>query len=85
MNYQGHQLLKQKNMVVGLPSIQNNDNICEGCIYGKMYRLPFPKTAWKAHAPLKLVHVDICGPTRMPSLINKRYFLLFVDDYIRMM
>ena len=35
----------KKKMVVGLPSIQNNDNICEGCIYGKMHRLPFPKTA----------------------------------------
>ena len=41
MNYQGHQLMKQTNMVVGLPSIQNNDNICEGCIYGKIHRLPF--------------------------------------------
>jgi len=72
-------------MVVGLPSIQKNDNVCEGCIYGKMHRLPFPKTAWRAHAPLELVHADICGPTRTPSLSNKRYFLLFVDDYTRMM
>ena len=85
LNYQGLQLLKKRNMVVGLPSIQNNDRICEGCIYGKMHRLPFPKTAWRARAPLELVHSDICGPTRTPSLSNKRYFLLFVDDYTRMM
>jgi transposase InsO family protein len=85
LNYQGLQLLKKRNMVVGLPSIQNNDRICEGCIYGKMHRLPFPKTAWRARAPLELVHADICGPTRTPSLNNKRYFLLFVDDYTRMM
>ena len=45
LNYQGLQLLKQGNMVVDLPSIQKNDNICEGCIYGKMHRLPFPKIA----------------------------------------
>uniref|UniRef100_A0A2N9EI16 Integrase catalytic domain-containing protein n=1 Tax=Fagus sylvatica TaxID=28930 RepID=A0A2N9EI16_FAGSY len=56
LNYQGLQLLKKRNMVVGLPSIQNNDRICEGCIYGKMHRLPFPKTAWRARAPLELVH-----------------------------
>ena len=72
-------------MVVGLPSIQKNDNVCEGCIYGKMHRLPFPKTVWKARAPLELVHADICGPTRTPSLSNKRYFLLFINDYTRMM
>uniref|UniRef100_A0A2N9HWE6 Uncharacterized protein n=1 Tax=Fagus sylvatica TaxID=28930 RepID=A0A2N9HWE6_FAGSY len=60
LNYQGLQLLKKRNMVVGLPSIQNNDRICEGCIYGKMHRLPFPKIAWRAHAPLELVHADIC-------------------------
>ena len=45
LNYQGLQLLKQRNMVVSLPSIQKNDNVCEGCIYGKMHRLPFPKIA----------------------------------------
>ena len=76
---------KKNKLTVGLPSIQNNDNICEGCIYGKMHRLPFPKTAQRARAPLKLVHADICGLTRTSSLINKRYFLLFVDDNIRMM
>ena len=85
LNYQGLQLLKQRNMVVGLPSIQKNDNVCEGCIYGQMHCLPFPKTTWRVRAPLELVHVDICGPTRTPSLSNKRYFLLFVDDYTRMM
>jgi transposase InsO family protein len=31
------------------------------------------------------VHADICWPTRTPSLSNKRYFLLFVGDYTRMM
>jgi hypothetical protein len=78
-------LLKEKNMVKGLPNIDKIDKVCEGCIYGKMHRLPFPKFAWRAKAPLELVHSDIFGPTRTPSLGGKRYFLLFVDDYTRMM
>ena len=49
-----------------------------------MHCFPFPKTAWRACATLELMHVDICGSTRTPSLSNKRYFLLFVDDYTRM-
>ena len=85
LNYKGLKLLKQKNMVVGLPQINREDKVCEGCIYGKMHRLPFPKTTWRAKAPLELVHADICGPTRTTSIGGKRYFLLFVDDHTRMM
>jgi len=84
LNYNGLQLLKKKDLVSGLPSIQNQVGICEGCVYGKMHRFPFPKTVWRAKAPLELVHADICGPTRTPSLNNKRYFLLFVNDFSRM-
>jgi transposase InsO family protein len=84
LNYNGMQLLKKKDLVSGLPSIQNQVGICEGYVYGKMHRFPFPKTAWRAKAPLELVHADICGPTRTPSLNNKRYFLLFINDFSRM-
>uniref|UniRef100_A0A5B7BAZ6 Putative polyprotein n=1 Tax=Davidia involucrata TaxID=16924 RepID=A0A5B7BAZ6_DAVIN len=72
-------------MVIGLPNIEKEEKIYEGCIYGKMHRLPFPKTAWRANMPLELVHADICGPTRTPTFQNKKYFLLFVDDFSRMM
>uniref|UniRef100_A0A803MDK0 Fe2OG dioxygenase domain-containing protein n=1 Tax=Chenopodium quinoa TaxID=63459 RepID=A0A803MDK0_CHEQI len=72
LNQKGLQLLKQKDMVVGLPHIDRNIQVCEGCIYGKMHHLPFPKTSWRAKAPLELVHADIFGPTRNPSLQNKR-------------
>nr|CAD1820646.1 unnamed protein product [Ananas comosus var. bracteatus] len=85
LNLKGLHLLKEKNMVLGLPSINKVDKICEGCVYGKLHRLPFPKTSWRAKAPLELIHADICGPTRTPSFNQKRYFLLFVDDYTRMM
>ncbi|KAG6494320.1 hypothetical protein ZIOFF_049344 [Zingiber officinale] len=51
--------------------IKQQHEACEGCIYGKMHRFPFPTTAWRAHFPLELVHADIYGPTRTP-LGNKR-------------
>lgn len=85
LNWKGLQLLKQKNMVIGLPEIEAKAQICEGCVYGKMHRCPFPKTTWRAKAPLELIHADIWGPSRTLSLGNKRYFILFVDDYTRMM
>jgi len=48
LNQKGLQLLKQKDMVVGLPHIDRKLQVCEGCIYGKMHRLPFPKTSSRA-------------------------------------
>ena len=85
LNFNGLKLLKQKNMVLGLPFISSNLKVCEGCIYGKMHRLPFPKTSWRAKAPLQLVLADIWGPSSTPNFGGRRYFLLFVDDYTRMM
>lgn len=82
---EGLRLLKEKNMVIGLPTINKNSHVCKGCICGKMHKLPFPKTSLRAKAPLKLVHSDICGPMKTPTPRNKRYFILFVDDYTRMM
>ncbi|KAG6473883.1 hypothetical protein ZIOFF_067801 [Zingiber officinale] len=62
LNQRGLHLLKEKNMVTDLPNIQITSNVCEGCVYGKMHKLPFPKLSWQAKAPLELVHSDICGP-----------------------
>lgn len=81
----GLQLLKQNGMLIGLPKFDTEAKVCEGCIYGKMHKLPFPKTTWRAKEPLELVHADIWGPSRTHSLGNKRYFILFIDDYSRMM
>lgn len=54
--------------------IDRNIQVCEECRYGKMHRLPSPKTSWRAKAPFELIHADIFGPTRKPSLQGKRYF-----------
>ncbi|KAG6487750.1 hypothetical protein ZIOFF_056351 [Zingiber officinale] len=72
LNHKGLMLLKEKNMVTGLPRIQPTETgFCEGCVYGKQHRFPFPKTSWRAKAPLELVHADICGPTQTPTIAWK--------------
>ena len=84
LNVKGLQLLGNKNMVVGMPKI-NSLNFCEGCVYGKQCRPPFPVgKAWRAVTCLELVHADLCGPMSVESLGGSRYFLLFTDDYSRM-
>ena len=67
------------------PNIKEINQACEGCLLGKQHRQSFPSgKAWRAKELLELVHTDICGPMRTPSLSNNRYFILFIDDYTGM-
>ncbi|BBG94220.1 hypothetical protein Prudu_002447, partial [Prunus dulcis] len=77
LNQRNMQLLHQKNMVVGLPSIHYEKEICEGCIFEKSHRLPFSQSTWKEKALRELVHADICGPTRTHPSITKEAFSIF--------
>ncbi|KAJ4754257.1 polyprotein [Rhynchospora pubera] len=80
----GLKLLNQKQMVYGLPEIDQL-GVCEGCIYGKQAKLPFPKgLAKRATQVLEIVHTDLCGPMETTSLGGSKYFLLFIDDFSRM-
>lgn len=85
LNFQSLQQLHQKNMVVGLPSITEKSEVCEGCALGKHHRDSFPKgKALRATAPLELIHSDVCGPMKTTTDGGNRYFLTFIDDFSRM-
>ena len=34
---------------------------------------------------LELIHTDLCGPTRLKGFQGEQYFMMFIDDYTRMM
>lgn len=56
-----------------------------GCALGKQHREAFPKDkAWRAKAPLELVHTDVCGPMDTTTHVGNKYFLTFIDDFSRM-
>eukprot|EP00253_Pinus_taeda_P014181 PITA_14181 len=42
LNFAGLNLLSRKRMVRGLPLIEKQDSLCEGCILGKQHRESFP-------------------------------------------
>ena len=85
LNINGLKLLNQKDMVNGLLKIDSFDNVCEGCIYRKQWKKPFPiGKAWRIRCFLELIHADLCGPMRTQTLSGSRYFLLFTDDYSHM-
>nr|ABA95820.1 retrotransposon protein, putative, unclassified [Oryza sativa Japonica Group] len=78
-------LLRTKGMVQGLPFITLKSDPCEGCVFGKQIRASFPHSgAWRASAPLELVHTDIVGKVPTISEGGNWYFITFIDDYTRM-
>ncbi|KAL6312715.1 hypothetical protein AAG906_024673 [Vitis piasezkii] len=74
LNVKGLKLLSKKEMVFGLPKI-DSVNVCEGCIYGKQSKKPFPKgRSRRASSCLEIIHADLCGPMQTASF----------DDHSRM-
>ena len=53
-------------------------NICEGCIYGKQCRKRFAESNTKREL-MELVHSDIMGPIKVPSINKARYVLTFIE------
>ncbi|CAI7891605.1 unnamed protein product [Closterium sp. NIES-53] len=56
---------------------------CSTCLETKFTKFPFSSGTGPAKAPLALVHMDVVGPTRAPSLSGSRYFLTIVDEHTR--
>ena len=43
---------------------------CEGCILGKMSRLPFPERSTRTTEIGEIVHFDVCGPMQIATPAN---------------
>ena len=81
LGVQSLQQLAAKGMVSGLPSeIGLLPGVCEGCMLGRQARESFPTSSSKEVEPLALVHTDLCGPMKVPSLGGAKYFMILTDD-----
>jgi predicted aspartyl protease len=82
-HHQGLLLLQTKKLVRDLPMLEDTLPHCQACQYGKQHRKSFPKSAWRATRKLQLIHTDLCGPQRTPSLNGSLYYIVFIDDFTR--
>ncbi|CAL2271591.1 unnamed protein product [Prunus armeniaca] len=74
LNMSSLKLLKEQDMVVGLPEIKGIKDVCEGCVLGKQCREAFPREATtRALTPLELIHSDICGPMQIVTKAGNRH------------
>ena len=84
LSFKGLNTLAKKEMVKGLPILQEIEEICADCVIGKQHRDSIPKASnWRATEKLQLVHSDICGPINPTSNGGSRYFITFTDDFSR--
>jgi hypothetical protein len=84
VNYRRLQDLQTKQVVLGLPKFSGRKaQICEACQLGKQHRLPFPNERNQSRNKLDLIHSDVVGPTQNVSLGGSRYFVSFIDDFMR--
>jgi len=77
----GHPSLQKLRSVVHVESFVSTLG-CESCDLGKHHLISFPSGV-NNHSSFafELVHSDVWGPCRVPSLKDFRYFLIFVDDF----
>ncbi|KAK3008578.1 hypothetical protein RJ639_014577 [Escallonia herrerae] len=70
--------------VPGLPQLQvRRDIVCASRQYGKAHQLPYEESKFKAKEVLELIHSDVFGQVKQPSLGGMRYMVTFINDYLR--
>lgn len=68
--------------IESIGSVVNIEN-CDSCLRAKQTRLPFPNSNIKTSSCFELIHYDIWGGYKVPSLSGAHYFLTIVDDFSR--
>lgn len=61
----------------------NEQNNCNICPLSKHHALSFPTSTSYATSLFDLVHTDVWGPYKNPTLNKCKYFLTLVDDHSR--
>jgi hypothetical protein len=74
-----------KQVVKDIPKTTKPSNtFCKQCQHGKKSRVSFKTKEYATSKPLELMHTYLCGTTSKKSLQEEIYFVLLIDDYIRM-
>ncbi len=79
----GLRILHGKCKVEGMSNSSLDFDFSENCVYGKQNRVSFPSSAKRAKHILELVHSDLFGPVKVPSLGKLVYYVSFINDFSR--
>jgi hypothetical protein len=77
--------IREKQSIREIPEITKLTNgICKHCQHGKQTKVELKSKEYSTTMPLEIVHIDLCGSMRTKGLEGELYFMLPMDDYIRM-
>eukprot|EP00253_Pinus_taeda_P007441 PITA_07441 len=79
----GLRILHGKGMVASMSNSSLDFDFCENCVYGKQNRVSFPSSDKRVKQILGLVHSDVFGPMKVPSLGKSVYYVSFIYDLSR--
>eukprot|EP00253_Pinus_taeda_P027858 PITA_27858 len=79
----GLRILHGKGMVEGMSNSSLDFDFCENCVYGKQNRVSLPSGGKRTKQILELVHSDVFGLVKVPSLGKSVYYVSFIDDFSR--
>ena len=77
--------INNKKVVKGIPYFKfEKDRICDACQHEKQTKFSFKtiKDIMIAR-PLKLIHMDLFGPTKTKSLSENHFVFVLIDDFAR--
>ena len=70
-------------MVEGMSNSSLDFDFYENCVHGKQNGVSFPSSGKRVKNILELVHSDVFGPVKVPSLGKSVYYVSFIDDFSR--
>ena len=86
INLESMRSMVQRGLVIGVPQIKIEKNVCGSCLLGKQARQSFPQaTTFRAEKVLELIHGDLCGPITPTTSAGNRYIFVLIDDHSRYM
>ena len=82
-----HRLMRLSNGIkIGSPPSLERNADCVDCLKSAQHRLPSHVPTQGASRKLQVVHCDTCGSMKVPAIGGgELYFLIFVDDFTRML
>nr|GEW64700.1 ribonuclease H-like domain-containing protein [Tanacetum cinerariifolium] len=87
INFKTINKLVKGNLVRGLPiKVFENDHTCVACKKDKQHRASCKtKPVSSDDQPLYWLHMDLLGPTFVKNLNKKKYYVVVIDDYSRVL
>ena len=86
VNFDNMAKIRKFRKVRGVLSLKKLDvGLYKNCQIGKMGKTSFNSKNYQSKYVLEIVHTDLCGPIGIERYSGEKLFILFVDDYSRMM